>query len=89
MESNATPFSVWQEQLERNGIECSLGTNTLKAKLESRDEEGHHYLNLSIYTTKDQKIVASISGMGDQKHGLEPDDAVQTFIAEKFAFFSN
>lgn len=87
MENQENDLLYWENTLQTEGIDYEKLGNSLIAKLDKRDEEGHHYYHLRLETTNSGAIVGTISGMGDIKHNLSPSDAISDFKAMEIVCF--
>jgi hypothetical protein len=79
------------EKYGKGKVSVNLPTeDSIFAKLESRDEEGHHLIKLNIWHNTELGFIGKIEGYNlVEDFAGNPEEALQRFKNAKLNFFSN
>jgi hypothetical protein len=83
------PLKKWEDALKEAHIDFEKFEDHLYAKMDKRDEEGHHMMRLNIYYDESIGIYANFSALGEVIPAIEPSEAISKFREYKLTSFAD
>ena len=86
-----TNLNHWKSVLTNAGLDFKEPENekSIKVTFDTRDAEGHHYLDLTIIEKSDTTCYASLIGCGIHKMGIDPQVGINSFLVEKSIYIDS
>lgn len=83
------PLKEWEEALLAAHIDFEKFEDHLFARIDKRDDEGHHHMHLNIYFEEGIGVYANFCCLGEIIPKLPPAEAIQKFKLNKLVFFTD
>jgi hypothetical protein len=82
------PLSEWAKALQKENIDFERFEDHLYAKVEERDGEGYHSMQINIYYDEQKGVYANFSALGESIPKIKPEEAISKFKTYYLTFFS-